>query len=168
VGPETPMSPCSKSTTCRLIQVPCLHRGHHARFPPFLYPSPSIFSIFPPLFPPCSIIAIPSLLPHRASPPAALVRSPLSFPFPFLFSFFFLVCPRSASHPCCPPPFTALLRSASISSVLLFFFFFFRSRPADHPRRRSLCPTLLRTHTTLDIHRKCRTKEMQCRKDRQS
>jgi hypothetical protein len=52
VGPETPMSPCSKSTMHCLIQVPCLHGGYHARFPPFLHPSPSIFCIFLPLFPP--------------------------------------------------------------------------------------------------------------------
>jgi hypothetical protein len=30
VGPETPISPYSKSTMCLLFQVPCLHRGYHA------------------------------------------------------------------------------------------------------------------------------------------
>jgi hypothetical protein len=163
------MSPCSKSTTHHLIQVPCLHRGHHAGFPPFLHPSPSIFSIFPPLFPPCSIITVPSLPPHRPSPPAALVHSSLSFPFPFLFFFFSLSAPA-------PPLTRAVLPRSPCSSVPLpspqfccfFFFFFFGLGLQIIPHRRSLRPTLLHTRTTLDIHRKCRTKEMQRRKDRQS
>jgi hypothetical protein len=124
VGPETPMSPCSKSTTHRLIQVPCLHRGYHAVFPPFLHPSPSIFSIFPPLFPPYSIITMPSLLPHRPSPPAAPVHSSLSFPAPFFYFFFF-----SLSAPA-PSITHAVLPRSPHSSVPLpspqfcFFFFF--------------------------------------------
>jgi hypothetical protein len=32
------------SISCCRVQVPCLHRGRHARLPPFLHPSPPIFS----------------------------------------------------------------------------------------------------------------------------
>jgi hypothetical protein len=139
VGPETTMSPCSKSTTRRLIQVPCLHRGHHAGLPPFLYPSPSIFSIFPPLFPLHSIITMPSLPLHHPSPPAAPVCLSLSFPFPFLFFFFFFFFFFS---PCLPPLHLSPLPSSPIRhipllrfhllSLFFLFFFFLWSQSADH------------------------------------
>jgi hypothetical protein len=168
VGPETPVSPCSKSTMHHLIQVPCLHRGHHTGFPPFLYPSPSIFSIFPPLFPLCSIIAMPLLLPHYPSPPASLVCLSLLFLFPFLFIFFFSHCPPLLRLSCVPsspvhhaPPFYFHLLS-----FVVFFFFFFGLSLQIIPHHWFLRPTLLHTRTTLDIHQKCRTKEMQHRKDR--
>jgi hypothetical protein len=133
------MSPCSKSTRLHLIQVPRLHRGHHAMFPPFFHPSPSIFSIFLHLFPPCSIIAVPSLPPHHPSPHAALVRSSLSFPFPFLF-FFFSPCPpllHLSPVPSSPirraPPFCFHLLSFVVFFFFFLFFFFLQSRPTDHP-----------------------------------
>jgi hypothetical protein len=140
VGPETPVSPCSKSTTYHLIQVPCLYRGYHAGFPPFLHPSPSIFSIFPPLFPPCSIIAMPSLPSHRTSPPTTLIRSSLSFPFPFLFFFFFSPClpplrlsPMPSSPVRCAHPFQFSLLTFVVFFFFFFFFFFLQFQPPDPP-----------------------------------
>jgi hypothetical protein len=141
VGPETPISPCSKSTMHPLIQVPCLHRGCRTGLPPFLHPYPSIFSIFPPLFPPCSIIATPLLLPHHPSPPTTLIYSSLLFPFPFLFFFFSLSTPTlPLTHAVLPysprssiPHFSPQFCCFFFFSFFFFFFFFLWSRPADHP-----------------------------------
>jgi hypothetical protein len=97
VGPETPMSPCSKSTMCLLIQVPCLHRGCRAR----LHLSSALplpfFPICPSLFPSLFISSGPSLpLPVAPLPPCIPLCTSLHAAPPCLSPLFFIsvVCPR--------------------------------------------------------------------------
>jgi hypothetical protein len=100
VGPETPISPCSKSTMNLLFQVPCLHRGCHAGLPPFIHPSLPSFPICPPLFPPRCITSEPSL---------PLLLTPLSLSPSFL-----------ASLCAAPPRLSPLLAIGVVSPRLPF------------------------------------------------
>jgi hypothetical protein len=56
-----PIVSLSWSISRRLVQEPCLPRGHRAGFLSILLPSPPIFPVCPPLFPPLLIISRPPL-----------------------------------------------------------------------------------------------------------